>query len=199
MKLLVTRPIEDAQPLAEKLEGLGHDAVMVGSGTARADDPNLTARDLGATHQPVRVLIDTRAATDPAGQLGRTAREVPVWLCHGPDAPANALAVWAAQGARLFECDMQAGRVDVVSALRALAGAGLTRVLCEGGGQLAASLLRADLVGEVVAFGAGLVIGEEGRAAIGTMDVTHLGEAPRFILAGSQVVGGDVMTRWLRA
>ncbi len=178
---------------------LCHDAVMIGAGTARADDPDLTVRDLGAAHQPVRVVIDTQAALDPAGRLGRTAREVPVWICHGADAPDAALAGWAARGARLISCDTLGGRVDVKSALCALASAGLTRVFCEGGGQLAASLLRADLVTELAAFGAGKIIGDEGRAAVGTMDVQTLAEVRGFFLAEAGRVGGDVMSRWLRA
>src|SRR3990167_7787732 len=59
-----------------------HDAVMVGIGTALADDPDLTVRDLGVSHQPLRIVIDSGLRLPPDSRLVRTAREVPVWLCH---------------------------------------------------------------------------------------------------------------------
>jgi len=83
-----------------------HDAVMVGSATARADDPSLTVRGLGIAHQPVRIVADSRLSTPPGGALGRTAREVPVWMLHGPDAPPAARAAWEATGARLLRTDI---------------------------------------------------------------------------------------------
>jgi diaminohydroxyphosphoribosylaminopyrimidine deaminase/5-amino-6-(5-phosphoribosylamino)uracil reductase len=178
---------------------LTHDAVMVGAGTLRADDPDLTARDLGARHQPVRVVLDSRLSGDPASRLGRTARDVPVWLCHGPDAPLGERAAWGAAGARLIDCAAPGGRVSAAAALQALGSAGLTRVLCEGGGRLAASLLREGLVDALLTFGAGRVIGGDGLAAVAPLGLAALAEAPTFRLEAVSEVGGDVMARWTRA
>jgi diaminohydroxyphosphoribosylaminopyrimidine deaminase/5-amino-6-(5-phosphoribosylamino)uracil reductase len=176
-----------------------HDAVLVGAGTARADDPDLTVRDLGAAHQPVRIVADTRLALSPDSRLGRSAVAHPVWLCHGPEAPALAREAWAARGARLIGCAVAPdGRVDAGDALRRLAGAGLTRILCEGGGQLAAALIRAGLVTEVVSYAAGKLIGQEGRAALGPLGLMRLDSAPSFDLAETARLGDDVMTRWTR-
>ena len=178
---------------------LAHDAVLVGAGTARADDPDLTVRDLGATHQPVRIVIDSRLMLSPDGRLGRSAGTSPVWLCHGPQASEAAGTAWLARGARLVRCEAaQDGRVDPRDALRQLAAAGLTRILCEGGGQLAAALIRANLVTQVVAYAAGKLIGEEGRTALGPLGLTRLGDAPTFDLAETARLGADVMTRWTR-
>jgi diaminohydroxyphosphoribosylaminopyrimidine deaminase/5-amino-6-(5-phosphoribosylamino)uracil reductase len=177
---------------------LTHDAVLVGAGTARADDPDLTVRDLGAGHQPVRIVIDTFLTLSPDGRLGRSAGVHPVWLCHGPDAPEAARAAWAARGARLISCKVTDGRIDPADALRHLAGAGLTRILCEGGGQLAAALIHAGLVTDVVAYAAGKLIGSEGLAALGPLGLTRLGDAPAFDLAETARLGADVMTRWTR-
>ncbi|TKA96810.1 bifunctional diaminohydroxyphosphoribosylaminopyrimidine deaminase/5-amino-6-(5-phosphoribosylamino)uracil reductase RibD, partial [Cereibacter changlensis] len=69
---------------------MSHDAVMVGVGTALADDPDLTVRDMGAGHQPVRILIDSRLRHSAESRLGRTAGQHPVWICHGPGAPTAA-------------------------------------------------------------------------------------------------------------
>ena len=80
-----------------------------------------------------------------------------------------------------------------------LAGHGLTRVLCEGGGQLAAALLAQGLVDQLVCYTAGLVLGDAGRPAIGDLGVQALAEAPRFRLLESRPIGGDLFHRWLRS
>ena len=167
---------------------LSHDAVMVGSGTALADDPDLTVREMGASRQPIRIVIDSR--------LGRTARQVPVWLIHTAAAPEQARAAWAATGAELIEVSDHAGHADLTAALHALAARGLTRIFCEGGAELAAALIRARLVDELAQFTAGALIGAEGRAALGPLTLSALSEAPRLTLISSQAIGPDTLTLW---
>ncbi len=175
-----------------------HDAVMVGAGTARADDPVLTVRGLGVTHQPVRVILSRRLDLPGNGALAASAGDAPLWLCHGAEAGEGARAPWAARGARLIEVPVVAGHLDVGAALAALGQAGLTRVFCEGGGQLAAALLSAGLVDRLVTFSAGVALGAEGQPALGAMGLDRLAEAPRFDLLRAEPVGGDVMQVWAR-
>jgi diaminohydroxyphosphoribosylaminopyrimidine deaminase/5-amino-6-(5-phosphoribosylamino)uracil reductase len=175
-----------------------HDAVMVGGGTARADDPALTVRDIGATLQPVRVVVSRGMDLPGEGQLARTAREVPVWVAHDAHLAAATVAGWAARGVEGLACPVEGGQVAPGAVMAALAERGITRVFCEGGGALGASLLAADLVDEVVMFGAGMVIGAEGRPMIGAMGVERLAEAPRLRLVELRDLGGDVMSRWER-
>ncbi|QCO57032.1 bifunctional diaminohydroxyphosphoribosylaminopyrimidine deaminase/5-amino-6-(5-phosphoribosylamino)uracil reductase RibD (plasmid) [Pseudorhodobacter turbinis] len=170
-----------------------HDAVMVGSGTALADDPDLTVRDLGAAHQPVRVVVDSGLRHAPDSRLGQTARAHPVWLLHGTGTDN---AGWQATGARLLECPMGAGALDLRAGLGLLAAQGITRVFCEGGAGLAAALIRAGLVDDLVIFSAGALIGEEGRAALGPLALGALADAPRLSLVSQTAVGGDVMSHW---
>ncbi|MEP2031542.1 MAG: bifunctional diaminohydroxyphosphoribosylaminopyrimidine deaminase/5-amino-6-(5-phosphoribosylamino)uracil reductase RibD [Paracoccaceae bacterium] len=176
-----------------------HDAVMVGAGTARSDDPALTVRGMGGVHQPVRVVVSRRLDLPLMGQLARSARDVPLWLCHGSDADFSLASAWQGLGAELLPCATRGSQLDPADVLRQLAIAGLTRVFCEGGSALAASLLSADLVDDLVGFEAGLVIGAEGLPAIGAMGIGALSDAPRFSLAETRAVGGDVMHRWSRA
>ena len=82
-------------------------------------------------------------------------------------------------------------------ALAELGRRGLTRVLCEGGGRLAAGLLDAGLVDEMVGYTAGVVLGGDGRAAVAGLGFGGLAEAPRFRLADSRVLGGDLFHRWV--
>ena len=176
-----------------------HDAVMVGGGTARADDPSLTVRGLGVKQQPVRVVMSRRLDLPLTGQLAQSAASIPVWLCCGPDAPTELRDAWTGMGARIFDANVgRNGQLDPSSAMQALAEQGLTRVFCEGGGALAASLLAADQVDQIVGFTAGMALGAEGRPSLGAMGIDALSMAPRFTLNRIRVVGGDVMHVWSR-
>lgn len=146
---------------------LGHDAVMVGGETARADRPGLNVRGFGPVRQPVRIVVSSR----PLPDLPDEGPE------HGP--------LW-----------QLAGRPEDVMA--ELGVRGLTRVLCEGGGVLAASLLRAGLVDQLIGYSAGVVLGGDGRAGIGALGLERLADAPRFRLAETRRIGPDVLHRWLR-
>ena len=176
-----------------------HDAVMVGAGTARADDPSLTVRDLGISMQPVRVVVSRHLDLPLMGHLARTASQVPLWLCHGPHPDPERVRAWDGLGAKLISCALQGHHVDAANLLQQLGQAGLTRVFCEGGSALAASLLKADLVDELVGFTAGLTIGAEGLPAIGALGLDRLNSAPRFELIETQALSGDILHRWGRA
>lgn len=178
---------------------LSHDAVMVGSGTAHADDPDLTARDIGATHQPVRILLDRKLRHSPASRLGQTARAHPVWVLHGPDAPQEAQQAWTATGARLMLCPVAEGHLDLGAALSQLAAQGLTRILSEGGGTIAAALIQAGLVDDLIHLTAGKIIGAEGTPALGALALLRLADAPRFRLLAQRSLGQDMLCHWTRA
>ncbi|MCQ0969957.1 bifunctional diaminohydroxyphosphoribosylaminopyrimidine deaminase/5-amino-6-(5-phosphoribosylamino)uracil reductase RibD [Paracoccus sp. TK19116] len=75
---------------------------------------------------------------------------------------------------------------------------GLTRVLLEGGGQTAAAFLKADLVDELVGYSAGIMLGGDGRAAVGSLGLSALADAPRFDLVETRRIGGDLFHRWRR-
>jgi len=174
-----------------------HDAVLVGGGTLRTDDPLLTVRGMGALRQPVRIVASA-GLNLPLGRLAGSVPEGPVWLLHGGGAPVAARAAWEAAGARLLPVALGGGGLDPAAMLLALGQAGLTRVFCEGGGQLAAALLAAGLVDEVIGFTAGLALGAGGLPSLGALPEGALAEAPRFTLAETGAVGGDVLHRWRR-
>ena len=176
-----------------------HDAVMVGGGTARKDDPSLSVRDLGVAHQPVRVVVSRRLDLPLMSKLAQTAQEIPLILCHGADADPTLITTWRDLGATLLTCATKAGQLDATDVMRQLASDGLTRVFCEGGGALAASLIEADLVDQLIGFTAGLVIGAEGLPGIGAMGLSNLQAAPRFELKSTQAIGKDVLHVWSRA
>ncbi|MEM8633126.1 MAG: bifunctional diaminohydroxyphosphoribosylaminopyrimidine deaminase/5-amino-6-(5-phosphoribosylamino)uracil reductase RibD [Pseudomonadota bacterium] len=176
-----------------------HDGVLVGGGTARADNPSLTVRGLGMRHQPVRIVAARHLDLPLNSALAATAKDTPVWLCHGPDAATDRRAAWEAAGARLIEVPPgQDRQLSLASLLGALGAAGLTRIFCEGGGIFAAALLNADLVDRLEVFQAGLTLGAEGTPALGALGVDRLTEAPRFRLARVSAIGPDVVQSWER-
>jgi diaminohydroxyphosphoribosylaminopyrimidine deaminase/5-amino-6-(5-phosphoribosylamino)uracil reductase len=184
------------------LERLHHDLVLVGAGTARMDDPDLGVRGMGDVAQPVRAVISRRLNLPKDGRLAQVAATDPVWLiCDGtPGAlKPDDRAFWEGAGATLVGAPAGAGNhVEPGAALTAIAERGITRVFCEGGGSLAASLLHGDLVDQVIGFTAGVMLGAEGQPSLGAMGVDRLAAAPRFELLETEKVGADVMHRWQR-
>jgi len=183
----------DARRLVHAMRGR-QDAVLVGAGTVRADDPTLTVRDMGVTKQPVRIVASRNLKFD-APALVDTMSEAPLWLCHGETAKTTE---WTSKGAKTIQCQTNGRQVDAVDMMSKLAKQGLTRVFCEGGGALAASMLSAGVVDEVIGFSAGLMLGAEGTPSLGAMELRHLKDAPRFKLVESRPVGPDLMHRWAR-
>lgn len=174
-----------------------HDAVLVGAGTMRADDPTLTVRGLGVAHQPVRIVASRELDVPFPSRLSETCTpEAPVWLCHGPSAPSERIGQARARGLTCLSVPETANTLDILGLLRLLAEQGLTRVYCEGGGALAASLLSAGCVDRLVGVGAGCVIGADGLPGVGDLDLRALSDAPRFTRLASRTVGEDVLTEW---
>ncbi len=177
---------------------LSHDAVMVGGGTARADDPELTVREFGPVPQPVRVIAARKLDLPQDGRLAASARLSPLWLLHAAEADEGRIDAWRRLGAECLAVPVAAGRLAPGAMLATLGARGLTRVLCEGGGSFAAALLQEGLVDRIVTFTAGVALGAEGRPGLGALGIGALAEAPRFRLAREQAVGGDVMALWER-
>ena len=161
------------------------DAVLVGAGTVQERRPEAQRprpRDRG---RAPGAGGGERGAVAAARRLPRRRppREVPLWLCHDDDAERERRKAWSELGAELIEVPFQAdGEMDLSAMLQRLGERGLTRVLCEGGGRLAAALIEADLVDEIVCYTAGLVLGDEAIPAVGGLEVAALQLAPRFRL-----------------
>ncbi len=188
---------EAARRDSQRLRAI-HDAILIGAGTANADDPELTCRLPGLTaYSPVRIVLDSRAGLSPASKLAASARSVPVWLLCTAAAPAAAREALQALGIEVIEVAAGPdGYVDATAASREFGRRGLTRVLIEGGGTVTASFLKADLVDRLSVYRAGLLLGGDSRSAIGNLGLGRLDFAPRFTLASRQVVGGDTLESW---
>ena len=178
-----------------------HDAILVGANTVATDDPELTCRLPGLDgYSPVRIVLDSKARTSPGSKLALTANKTPVWVLCTRDAPSQAREALQAKGVQVIEvASNEQGRVDIAAASRALGERRLTRVLVEGGGQVAAAFLKAGLVDRLTSYQAGLLMGADSRSAVAPLGLEKLGFAPRFTLVSSRALGGDVVETWHRA
>lgn len=176
-----------------------HDAILVGAGTAQADDPELTCRLPGLERaSPLRILLDSRLRLSDDSRLVASAGTVPVLVLHGPDAPDARKAALREAGVELAEVAAGPGGLDPDAVGRALGDRGLTRVLVEGGAAVAASFLRAGLVDRIHWYRAGLVIGGDGLAAVGPLGVAALAATPRYVRQAMRELGQDVLETWGR-
>jgi diaminohydroxyphosphoribosylaminopyrimidine deaminase/5-amino-6-(5-phosphoribosylamino)uracil reductase len=177
---------------AARLEGhrlrAAHDAILVGVETVLHDDPELTARLPGRTvDQPLRVVLDSRLRTPATAKV----------------ASANTLILTAADprpvgGAQVRRIEAAEGRPTVPAVLDALAKAGVASILIEGGGQVAASFLRAGVVDRLEWFRAPILLGAEGRPCVAALALAKLADAPKFRRLGAAPAGDDLWERYDR-
>ncbi len=125
------------------------DAVLVGAGTARADDPRLTARlPGGGGRDPLRVVLDSRLGLPPTLRMFTVRSPAPALVAtlapEGEDRPRGR------PGVEVIRCRARAGRVDLEDLLRRLAGRGVAHLLVEGGAEVHAAFLAARLVDRVL-------------------------------------------------
>jgi diaminohydroxyphosphoribosylaminopyrimidine deaminase/5-amino-6-(5-phosphoribosylamino)uracil reductase len=185
-------------PARERAHALraAHDAIMVGTGTVLADDPQLTCRLPGLAHRsPVRVVVDRHLRIPPTTRLISDARAVPVWVLTLPSADPERRQAFLRAGATVIDIDPSPdGNGSLAAALAALGERGITRLLVEGGGHLAAAFARAGLIDRLVWVHAPMLIGGDGIPAIAEVGLEVLSKAPSFTRLSTETVGDDVLT-----
>jgi diaminohydroxyphosphoribosylaminopyrimidine deaminase/5-amino-6-(5-phosphoribosylamino)uracil reductase len=176
-----------------------HDAVMAGVGTVLADNPDLTCRIPGFRPTPiVRIIADSHLRTPLTSRLMTTAAEIPTWFLVREGTNLAREDAFADIGAKLIKIPGSSIGVDLTAAMTALGAAGLTRVLVEGGGQLAAALLRADLVDRIAWFHAPAIMGGDGWPAVQAFGIETLDQMPRFQRHCQTEIGNDMLSEYTR-
>ncbi|WP_298745715.1 RibD family protein [uncultured Brevundimonas sp.] len=209
---------EEARQQVHRLRAT-HQAVLIGVETAIADDPQLTVRLPGYLgFQPIRVVLDSRQRLPLDSHLVREAHRLPTVIVTTRSAHADLMSA----GVTVLTVSEREGRVDPDAALIILedylkaAGAEKLKdlskgggsataasdwrpaLLVEGGGQVAASFLAAGLIDAIEWFRAPIVLGDEGRPAVGDFVLDRLADAPRFRRLAVEPCGDDLWERYER-
>ncbi|WP_425404700.1 bifunctional diaminohydroxyphosphoribosylaminopyrimidine deaminase/5-amino-6-(5-phosphoribosylamino)uracil reductase RibD [Hwanghaeella sp.] len=167
----------EARQIAHKLRA-ENDAILVGIGTVLADNPQLTCRLPGYEgRQPVRVVLDGKDRIPPGAAI--LSEDAPTWT----------------------DQDLGNGageRPDPGAILAAMSDRGITRLLIEGGGTVAAAFIAADLVDEIICVSAPMVIGGDGIPVVGNTRAAELAGLHRFKRVSIEAVGCDSMVRYIR-
>jgi diaminohydroxyphosphoribosylaminopyrimidine deaminase/5-amino-6-(5-phosphoribosylamino)uracil reductase len=170
------------------------DAVVVGVGTALADDPLLTSRIEGVTRQPRRVVFDSLGRLPLDAQLVRDARRVPLTVVVSRAAPRAATDALEAHGADVIVATGANEPARVRSALDQLGGSGVGSVLLEGGPHLAGAFLDAGEIDEIRLFLAPLILG--GRTARDPLEgegAEQIADAVRALTLDCERIGEDIL------
>jgi diaminohydroxyphosphoribosylaminopyrimidine deaminase / 5-amino-6-(5-phosphoribosylamino)uracil reductase len=169
------------------------DAIAVGIGSALADDPLLTARDVDAPRQPARVVFDSDARLPLDSALVRSVDQARLLVVVGPAAPAERTAALEGAGAELIVAAGE-GAAQVVAALAELGRREITSLLLEGGATLAGSFLDAGEVDEMRLFIAPIVIGARGaRGVIEGQGAARIEDAQHALATEWQRSGDDLL------
>ncbi|TMB02189.1 MAG: bifunctional diaminohydroxyphosphoribosylaminopyrimidine deaminase/5-amino-6-(5-phosphoribosylamino)uracil reductase RibD [Deltaproteobacteria bacterium] len=180
-----------ARRLAHALRDVS-DAVLVGAGTVRADDPRLTCR-LPGGHDPVRIVLAGPALRLPARARVLARGGPPAWVVAPRGAPAARVAALRRRGVEVLLVPGRRGRVPFAALVRLLGARGLTSLLVEGGGTVAAEALRARAVDRLVLFVAPAILGGDAVAAVGPLDRVRVRDAVRVGGLAVAHVGPDLV------
>jgi diaminohydroxyphosphoribosylaminopyrimidine deaminase/5-amino-6-(5-phosphoribosylamino)uracil reductase len=173
------------------------DAIMVGMGTVRADDPELTCRLPGLEDRsPIRVILGNGDDLPSGCRLLRTLAASPVWFLTTAAGGGSA----SGDGVKVERIPAgPSGGVNLAAALARLGARGVNTLMAEGGARIAGALVEADLVDEAMLFMAPVPIGPAGLDALGHRPLGDITDSPRFRPCGEMALGRDRLIAYERA
>ena len=193
-QVAITGPVANAQTHLLRARS---DAILVGVGTVREDDPALTCRLPGlSARSPLRIVLDARLETPLGSALVRTARETPTALAVVAGLNCCDAAPYRAAGCDFIACEAEPGtqRIALEELLDDLAARGHSSLLVEGGARTARAFIEQDLVDRIILVEGDVVIGKEGLVA--PVDPRHVPAG--FDVAREMRLGPDVWREYRR-
>jgi diaminohydroxyphosphoribosylaminopyrimidine deaminase/5-amino-6-(5-phosphoribosylamino)uracil reductase len=178
-----------------------HDAVIVGSETVLADDPELTARiQPPPEKQPLRIVADGRGRVSASAKLFSTLEMGPVAIATLEPTDLDARG-WPSHRALQFwmlPADPTSGSLSLPELMNSAARAGVASIMIEGGGKLAASFVRDGLVDRIEWFRAPILLGSDGRPCLAELALAKLGDAPTYSRTAVRELGADLWESYER-
>lgn len=173
-----------------------HDAILIGIGTALADDPSLDCRIAGLEDRsPSRIVLDTDLRLPVTSKLVATSGGVDTIVLHA-EGPGDRVKALEAAGVQVIKL---AAKHSVEAVAAKLADLGFTRVLVEGGGKVHAAFLEVGYADRIMHFSAAKLIGGDGISAIAPLGLAALGDAPHFMLERISRLGPDMLASYVKA
>ncbi|MDP2989383.1 MAG: bifunctional diaminohydroxyphosphoribosylaminopyrimidine deaminase/5-amino-6-(5-phosphoribosylamino)uracil reductase RibD [Kiritimatiellota bacterium] len=170
------------------------DAILVGARTGKADDPSLLPKPPGG-RRPWRVIVDTHGTLASSAKIFTDGFQTQTIIATTRRCPVRRQTAWRATGAQVWVLPGSPGRVSLAALMKKLGHLGCLHVLCEGGGELAAALIRAGLVNEFRFFIAPRIIGGgKAPSAIGGAG-WPLSAAPKLVFTECRRMGHDILIK----
>jgi diaminohydroxyphosphoribosylaminopyrimidine deaminase/5-amino-6-(5-phosphoribosylamino)uracil reductase len=161
--------------------------VLTGIGTVMEDDPQLTVRDVETSRQPARVVVDSRLDISPAARvLG------PGTVIAAARRDDSRIAALRDRGADVMVLPNASGKVDLAALMTELGARGMNEVHIEAGHKLNGSLLRENLVDELLVYLAPQILGDTARGMFHLPELTELSQRHELELRDVRPIGGDV-------
>ena len=171
------------------------DAILVGIGTALADDPELTCRLAGLEDRsPARIVLDRTLRLPTSSKLAQGARKTPLLASASADADPDRRAALGGQGVGFLAVETHEGRIALPELLEDIAAQGFMTLMVEGGAETAWHFLQEDLVDRIALFTGPDPVGEGGIASPVTPSVLPSG----FVLVREATFEGDNYLEYVR-
>ena len=165
-----------------------HCAILTGSGTVLADDPQLTVRDVACLRQPLRVVLDSGLRTAPTCKIYQGGNTL---LATCLDDPAR-LAPYQQAGAEILQLPGKDGHADVAALLDALGQRGINSLMVEAGQDLNGAMLRTGLVDEMVLYMAPILLGDAARGLFAWPALESMADKISLSLSDVRQIGPDL-------
>lgn len=170
------------------------DAVLIGAGTILADNPSLLPKpSLG--RQPYRIILDAKGLVPPKARVLCDSAARQTIMATTRQCPERRRQEWGKHGAQIWLLPSRQGQVSIPALMNKIGRIGLLHILCEGGSEVAASLIRAGMVDEFIFFIAPCLIGGKNAPSAVGGNGWRLSKSPKLRFIEWQIIGNDILIR----